>query len=94
MNTRELRESWLTGVSVVTGIVVAVAALLLIIIATARSILVHGQRALALAHELVETTRPTWELETTNTVAHDLQVKSRSIEQHASQLADRIEKAG
>ena len=91
MTTKQFLNSWRIGVAVATGIVAAVAILLIAIIATARSILSNAVKALNVANEIVETTRPIWNLKTTNAVAAQLAEEAQAIELHATQIADTLE---
>lgn len=91
MTTQRFVRVWSIGIGIAAGIVVAVAALLLAIIATARSILGNARRALELANEIVANTRPIWELEQTNAVAGQLLDGAVAIEQHASEVAGALE---
>ncbi len=93
MTANKFVSQWKAGAALVGGVVVAVAALLLGIIATARSISSHAQRALRVAQEIVDNTQPIWKLEDTNDVAQDLLERARSIEQHATHVADQLEQS-
>ncbi len=73
------------------GVVVAVAAaLLLAIIGTAR-ILATPDARWRIANEIVANTRPIWDLERTNSVAAQLLEGARAIEQHATEVADALD---
>ena len=91
MTEKQFVSYWYTGLGIAAGVVVAVAALLLAIIATARSILTNAQRAIAVANEIVANTQPIWELEQTNAVATQLLDGAEAIEQHATEVADALE---
>lgn len=91
MGGRTFLDWWRTGVVVAAGVIAAVAALLVTIIATARSILATAERGVAVANEIVEKTRPIWELDTTNRVAVELQQGAESIARHAGQIADALD---
>jgi len=90
MGEKQFLRNWYRGLAAVAAIVVAVAALLLTIIGTARGILNNARRALGLANEIVTNTRPIWELETTNAVAAQLLAGARAIEGHATDVADAL----
>ena len=90
MGEQQFLRRWYTGVAVAASIVVAVAALLLAIIGTARGILANARRALGLANEIVANTRPIWELERTNAVAAQLLEGAQAIEGHATEAADAL----
>ena len=91
MTKKQFLRNWYTGMTIAGAIVGVVAALLLAIIATARSILSNAQRALNLANEIVKTTRPIWQLEQTNAAALQLAREAQAIEQHAGEVADSLE---
>ncbi|HEV2108047.1 MAG TPA: hypothetical protein VGR16_07275 [Thermomicrobiales bacterium] len=90
MSEKEFLKAWYTGLAVATGVVVAVAALLVTIIGVARGILRNGTRALDVANEIVTNTRPTWDLDQTNGTASLLLEGAQAIEQHATELADAL----
>ncbi len=90
MSASEFVSKWKASAALVGGVVVAVAALLLAIIATARSISSHAQQALAVAQEIVDNTQAIWKLEDTNAVTEDLLQRARSIEQHATHVAEQL----
>lgn len=91
MTGKQLVRRWNISFAIGAGIVAAVAALLLVIIGTARSILGHAQRALAVANEIVANTRPIWELEKTNAVAAELLAGAEAIRSDAAAVADALE---
>ncbi len=91
MNKKQFLSYWYTGMAIAAAIIGVVAVLVLAIIATARSILFNAKRALNLANEIVTNTRPIWELEQTNTAATQLLQEAKSIERHATQVADGLE---
>lgn len=91
MRKREFVRNWYSGMGVATLIVAVVAALLLVIIKTARDILGNATHALSVAKEIVTNTQPIWELDTTNAVAAQLLTGARAIEKHATQIADTLE---
>ena len=91
MTERQFLRSWYTGLAILAAVVAAVAALLLTIIGTARSILRNATRALEVANEIVANTRPIWELEQTNAVAAQLLEGAEAIEGHATEVADALE---
>ena len=91
MSSRKFLGNWYAGMVAGALVVGVVAALLLRIIATARSILSTARRALGVAEEIVTNTEPIWELDTTNAVAAQLLEGTKAIEQHATQVADALE---
>lgn len=91
MSEKDFLKSWYTGLAIATGVVVAVAALLLTIIGVARSILHNGTRALDVANEIVTNTSPIWQLDQTNGAASYLLEGAQAIEQHATELADALD---
>jgi hypothetical protein len=77
---------------VVAGVVVLVAATLLVAIwLTARSIVAHAARALRAAEAIRANTRAIWELETTNEVAEELLHTVRAIETKCGKLVEALE---
>lgn len=84
-------HAWRTGLTVAGVVVGAVAALLLAIIAVARSIEGNVRRAKAAAEAIVRNTRAIWELDTTNKAAAELLETARAIERHATEVADALE---
>lgn len=93
MSDKQAQRYWAIGAASAGGIVGAVAALLLAIIATARRILSNASQALAVANEIVTSTRPIWELDQTNAVAVQLLEEVRRIEQHVTEVADALDPA-
>lgn len=91
MTKKEFLRNWYSGMGIASLIVAVVAALLLLIIKTAREILGNATHALGVANEIVTNTQPIWELETTNMVASQLLTGAQAIEQHATQIADVLE---
>ncbi len=91
MSAKRFVAYWYTGAAVVTAIVVAVAALLLAIIATARSIRANALRILAVANDIVANTKPIWKLADTTTASAHLLDGAKAIAQHASEAADILE---
>ncbi|HBY97563.1 MAG: hypothetical protein M5U01_36010 [Ardenticatenaceae bacterium] len=91
MTEQRFQRYWYTGLAIVVAIIATVAALLLTIIGTARSILSNAERTLAIARQIVDNTQPIWKLEQTNRVAAELAEEARSIKQHATQIADTLE---
>lgn len=91
MTEKQFLTYWYRGIAIAGGVVVAVAALLLAIIATARSILNNAKRAIGVANDIVANTQPIWELETTNAVAAQLLEGAEAIERHATEVADALE---
>lgn len=91
MTEKQFLTYWYRGIAIAGGVVVTVAALLLVIIATARNILKNAQRAIAVANDIVANTRPIWELEQTNAVAAQLLDGADAIERHAAEIADGLE---
>ena len=91
MSDKQFLRRWYTGLGITVGVVVAVAALLLAIIGSARGILANARRALEVANEIVATTRPIWELDRTNSVAVELLEGAKAIEAHATEVADALD---
>lgn len=83
--------AWRTGLGLGGVIVAAVAGLLLAIIAVARSIEANVARALRAAEAIVRHTNAIWELDKTNKAAAELLATARSIERHATEVADALE---
>ncbi|GAC1348640.1 MAG: hypothetical protein NVSMB27_17210 [Ktedonobacteraceae bacterium] len=92
MTKKQFLTYWLSGMGIGAAVVAVVATLVLSIIATARGILSHANHALNTANEIVTTTHPIWELESTNSVAAQLLTEAQAIEHHATQVADALEK--
>jgi len=91
MTKKEFLRNWYSGMGIAALIVAVVAALLLLIIKTARDILGNATHALGVANEIVANTQPIWELDTTNAVAAQLLTGAKAIEKHATQIADALE---
>lgn len=91
MSDRSFRRTWYSGMGIATLIVGVVATLLIAIISVASSILKNATHALGIAQEIVSNTQPVWELDTTNAVVSQILGGARSIEQHATQIADVLE---
>lgn len=91
MDRRQSPGYWQTGAAVAGITVAAVAALLMAIIATARSIHGNAERILRVANEVAESTRPFWELGDTNFVADRLLEGARAMRQHAVEVAETLE---
>lgn len=91
MTKKEFLRNWYSGMGIASLIVAVVAALLLLIIKTAREILGNATHALGVANEIATNTQPIWELDTTNMVASQLLTGAQAIEQHATQIADVLE---
>ncbi len=88
MTDAELWTAWRLWM-IVAGVVVLVAAALLVTIwLTARSIVAHATRALRAAEAIRANTRAIWELQTTNEVAGDLLDTVRAIEAKTATLVD------
>lgn len=91
MTGQQFIDLWYTGLTIAAVIIAVVAVLVVAIIITARRILHHATRALTVANEIVDNTRPIWELEKTNAVAAQLAEGAQRIAQHATQVADALE---
>jgi hypothetical protein len=86
----ELWAAWRLWM-IVAGVVVLVAAALLVTIwLTARSIAAHATRALRAAEAIRANTRAIWELETTNEVAEELLDTVRAIEAKCGKLVEAL----
>lgn len=90
---QQSRGAWYAGFAVGGVVVAAVAALLLAIIATARSILGRAERTLATAGQIADATQPVWDLEQTRAAGASLLEQARMIERHADAVADALEAA-
>ncbi len=91
MTDAELWAAWRLWMGVAVAIVLVVAALLVTIWLTARSIFSHAVRALNAAEAIRQNTLPIWELQTTNEVAEGLLTTVQSIETNANKLAEALE---
>ncbi|MFN2433219.1 MAG: hypothetical protein ABR599_10475 [Gemmatimonadota bacterium] len=91
MTEAELWAAWRLWMLVAGAIVVVVAALLVTIWLTARSILAHAVRALRAAEEIRVQTIPIWELQTSNEVAEDLLGTVQDIEAKGAKLVEALE---
>ena len=92
MTRKQFLNYWYAGMGIAAAVVAVVAVLVLTIIATAQSILSLAKHALKTADEIVTTTQPIWELEHTNATADQLLTEAQAIEQHATLVADTLEK--
>lgn len=91
MTDTDLWSAWWLWMAV-AGLVVVVAAVLLIAIwLTARGILAHARRALAAAERIRENTMPIWALSTTNEVAAEILETVQSIESKGGKLVEALE---
>lgn len=88
MSTNRVLGYWYAGGAIATAVVVAVAALLIAIIATARSIRANALRIIDVADGIVANTMPVWKLQDTTAVSAHLLNGARSIARHASEAAD------
>jgi len=86
-----LLATWEISLVFATVVVLRVAVLALIILATAARIKRDALRALGAGGRVREHTMPLWHLETTNQVAGELLDASRSIRAHAEALAGALE---
>lgn len=84
--------AWRTGLGLAGVVVGAVAGLLLAIISVARSIEANVGRAQRAAEAIVRHTNAIWELDRTNKAAAELLETARSIERHAAEVADGLER--
>lgn len=91
MTKKDFLRNWYSGMGIAALIVGVVAALLLVLIKTARDILANATHALGVANEIVTNTQPIWELDKTNAVAAQLLTGAQAIEKHATQIADTLE---
>ncbi len=91
MTDAELWAAWRLWM-IVAGVVVLVAATLLVTIwLAARSIVAHATRALRAAEAICANTRAIWELETTNEVAEELLHTARATEAKCGTLVEALE---
>jgi len=88
MTDSALWTTWSLWLGVAVLIVAVAAALLIAVIVTARGILAEAARARAAAVVIRDQTLPIWALQTSNAVAGDLLRTVRSIEAHATAVAD------
>ncbi len=91
MSRKKVLRYWYTGAALAGVVVAAVAALLLAIIVTARSIRANALRIQGLAQDIVTNTRPIWKLADTDSLSGQLLLGARAISQHASEIADSLE---
>lgn len=91
MGGKTLLRRWQLGWTLLAAIVAVVAALLLTIIQTAQSILVHGRQALRLAEQVVETTGPIWGLADTSAAMAQLEADAAVIADRATAVADALD---
>jgi hypothetical protein len=91
MKTERFLDYWYRGAAIAGLIVGAVAALLLAIIATARSIQGNAERIISVAEEIVANTQALWKLAETDTTASQILSGAKSIEEHVSDVADTLE---
>jgi hypothetical protein len=91
MKTERFLGYWYRGAAIAGLVVGAVAALLLAIIATARSIQSNAERIISVAEEIVANTEGLWKLAETDTTASQILSGARSIEEHLSEVADALE---
>jgi hypothetical protein len=91
VTSAELWAAWRLWM-IVAGVVILVAAALLITIwSTARSIADHAARALRAAEAIRDNTRVIWQIETTNEVAEQIRDTVRDIETKAAKLVEALE---
>lgn len=91
MTEKRFLGYWYRGLAIAVGVVLAVAALLLTIIATARSILHNAERTNTLVKEIVTNTSAVWDLAQTNVVADQLLEGAGAIAGHATEVADALD---
>ena len=91
MTDADLWAAWRLWMIVATAIIIVVAALLVTIWLTARSILAHAVRALNAAEKIRQRTLPIWELQTSNEVAEELLATVKSIEAKGGKLVEALE---
>lgn len=83
----EIYTVWFIVLAVGAVVVLLAAALLLLILSVARSILRHGQQALAAAEAIAADTGVIWALADTNRVAGDILDTAGQIEGHGGVIA-------
>ena len=90
MTDADLWAAWRLWLGVAVVVVLLAAALLIAIVATARSILREALRAKAAAEAIRVHTLPIWQLQSTNEVAAELLTTVQSIEAHGGALASAL----
>jgi hypothetical protein len=91
MSTERVHDYWRMWAAVVGVIIGAVAALLVAIIATARSIQSNAERIISVADQIVANTQGLWKLAETDVTASQILSGARSIEEHVSEIAETLE---
>lgn len=90
MSADEILQWWLIWLAVGGVIVLAAAALLVTIVALARSIGNLAGTAIGVVGEIEVNTRPVWELNTTNRVAGEIATGSEAAAGNAETIADAL----
>ena len=91
MTDSDLYTYWYIGLIITAIVVVIAAALLLWILALARSIATNATRALRAVERIRTNTQPIWALQDTNAVGVQLLEGAQSIRKHAEEAADVLE---
>jgi hypothetical protein len=91
MSDAELWAAWRLWILVATVVVLIAAGLLILILVTARGILVEAVRALKALEAVRRNTQPIWELQATNQVAEQILQTVSAIEQKGTALAGALE---
>jgi hypothetical protein len=91
MENTELYNEWLIGLIIVAAIIVIAAVLLIMVWLAAKRILRLATAALSIVKNIRSNTQCIWELETTNTVASNIQNEAKAIESHAVLVAEALE---
>lgn len=90
MSAEEIYSWWFLWLGIAVAIVIAAAILLITIIVLARRIAATAETALQVVAEIEESTRPVWEINTTNKVAGDLLTGASAIEANAKSIVDAL----
>jgi hypothetical protein len=91
MKTEQIVDYWHRAAAIAGVVIGIVAALLVAIIATARSIQGSAERIISVAEEIVANTQGLWKLADTDAVASQILSGARSIEQHVTEVAEVLE---
>lgn len=94
MENSELYNEWIIGLILVSVIIVIAAVLLIMIWLAAKRILRLAGSALELVITIKNNTNSIWDLQTTNSVAVDIQNETKAIETHAGMVATALEELG
>lgn len=90
MSSSEIYQWWFLWLGIAGVIVIAAAALLLTIIVLARRIAALAGTALGVVEQIEQNTKPIWQLNATNKVAHDLAGGSAAIDANLKSIVDAL----